>query len=294
MSDDQHPLLDHVRWHDRPELSRPVLVTAFEGWNDAGSAATTAVGFLSELWQAEAFCELDPEEFHDFSATRPTVRRDDDGNRTIEWPTTELRHATVDDDLDVVLLIGHEPQLRWRTFCDQVTALADDLDVRLVVTLGALLAEVPHTRPVSVYGTAYDDEVAAELDLTPSSYEGPTGIVGVLHDAFARAEVPSAALWAAVPSYVPGAPSPKAALALVARVGRLLDQPIDADELSEAAVDYEAQIDEALLDDEESAEYVAELERTWDHAAVDDVLGEAEGTDQLMAEIETFLRDNPD
>ena len=277
----------HVRWLERPVLRRPVLVTAFEGWNDAGSAASGAVRFLAEAWQAEPFAEIDPEEFYDFSTTRPTVHRDEHGARQIEWPSTELRWARPGGDLDVVLLLGHEPQLRWRTFCDQVTGVAESLDVGLVVTLGALLADVPHTRPVSVYGAAYDDDVAEELALTPSSYEGPTGIVGVLHDHFLRQDVRSAALWAAVPSYVPGAPSPKATLALLARVTHLIGTTVDADELSEAAAEYEAQIDEALADDDESAEYVAELERTWDESTIEDA-----GADRLVDEIETFLRRN--
>ena len=287
MAEEQDPRTPNVRWLGRPELRRPVLITAFEGWTDAGSAASAAVQFLSESWGAEAFCEIDPEEFFDFSATRPLVHRDPDGTRRIEWPSTELRWARVGDGLDVVLLVGHEPQLRWKTFCREVTAVADVLGVDLVVTLGALLADVPHTRPVSVYGAAYEEAVAEELALTPSRYEGPTGIVGVLHDRFLSEDVRSAALWAAVPSYVPGAPSPKAALALVARVTHLLGVTVDADELSEAAADYEAQIDEALADDEESAEYVAELERTWDESAIEDA-----GADSLVTEIEAFLRRN--
>lgn len=288
------PALPHLRWTERPALRQPVLVTAFEGWNDAGSAATSAAQFLIDAWDATPFCDIDPEEFFDFSATRPTVRFDDDGTRHIDWPENALHWARLSDDLDVVVLLGTEPQLRWRTFADHVTTLAEHLGARLVVSLGALLAEVPHTRPVSVYGAAYDAAVADELALTPSHYEGPTGIVGVLHDAYRTRGLTSASLWAAVPSYVPSAPSPKAALALVARVTHLLGTTVDADELSEAAAEYETQLDEAVGEDDESKAYVARLEQAWDESDLE-VEGAAEprGT-ELMAEIESFLRDQRD
>jgi predicted ATP-grasp superfamily ATP-dependent carboligase len=260
-----------------------VLLAAFEGWNDAGSAATTAIEMLADVWNAEQFAVIDPEEFIDFSEARPTVQFDDQGEREIIWPETRLMWARVRDDLDVVTLVGVEPHLRWRTFCQQVTQLAEALDVRLVVVLGALLAEVPHTRPTPVYGTAYDPELAAELSLTPSSYEGPTGIVGVLHDAFRRADLPSASLWAAVPTYVPNAPSPKAALALAARLATLLEIEVPADELSVAAAEYEQRIDEVLADDEDSADYVTQLEQAFDEHELD-------RSADLIAEVERFLR----
>jgi proteasome assembly chaperone (PAC2) family protein len=272
-----------MRWEHRPELRRPVLLAAFEGWNDAGSAATTALEMLGDLWEAEPFASIDPEEFIDFSEARPIVQFDDDGEREIVWPETRLSWARVRDGLDVVMLIGAEPHLRWRTFCRQVTDLAAELDVRLVVVLGALLAEVPHTRPTPVYGTAYDRDVAEELSLTPSSYEGPTGIVGVLHDAFRQEGLPSASLWAAVPTYVPNAPSPKAALALAARLATLLEIDVPADELSVAAAEYEHRIDEVLADDEDSADYVTQLEQAFDEQELD-------RSADLVAEVERFLR----
>lgn len=289
------PELEHLRWDHRPALRRPVLITAFEGWNDAGSAASAAAGFLAEVWDAEPFCDIDPEEFFDFSATRPTVSFDDDGDRVIEWPANTFLHASPSEDLDVIVLLGTEPQLRWRTFCRQVTGLAEALDVRLVVSLGALLAEVPHTRPVSVYGAAYEEAVADELALMPTTYEGPTGVVGVLHDAYRVRGLPSASLWAAVPSYVPSAPSPKAALALVARVTHLLGATVDASELSEAAAEYESQLDEAVADDEESQAYLARLERAWDDEDRDGIEpgGGSMASAELMAEIERYLRDHP-
>jgi len=276
---------DHLRWTHRPDATAPVLVAAFEGWNDAGSAATTAVGHIEDLWGAEPFCTIDPEEFMNFAEVRPTIGFDDDGERHIHWPENRLSYARVNDDLEVVTLLGIEPQLKWRTFTEQVTAAAAALNARLVVVLGALLAEVPHTRPTPVYGTAYDADIAERLSLTPSSYEGPTGIVGVLHDTFRTAGVPSASLWAAVPTYIPNTPSPKAALALTARLGRLLDVVIPADELSVAAGEYEQRIDEALADDDESAEWVTHLEETFDEHEL-----ESHGGPELVAEVERFLR----
>ncbi|MCC5953139.1 MAG: PAC2 family protein [Acidimicrobiia bacterium] len=279
----------HLRWDEVPAARSPVLLVAFEGWNDAGSAASLALQFLRETWGARAFCSVDPEEFYDFSSTRPTVSLAEDGTRRLTWPENTFSHAVVRDDLEVICLLGTEPELRWRTFCEQVTHLAAAEDVRLVVTLGALLADVPHTRPTTVYGTAYSTEVVEQLSLTPSRYEGPTGIVGVLHDAFARAGVPSASLWAAVPSYVPNAPSPKAALALVARLARLLEVDVDGDALAAAATDYEEQIDLVVTGDLDSQEYIAGLEEAWDGRDLEEATGPA-----LVEEVERFLRDGPD
>ena len=275
----------HLRWQHRPDAHRPVLVVAFEGWNDAGSAATTALAHAEDLWDAEPFCDVDPEEFYDFSVTRPTVHFDDDGVRQLEWPANQFSWARVSDDLEVVTLLGVEPQLRWRTFCEQVTAVARDLDASLVVMLGALLAEVPHTRPTPVYGTAHNSEIADELSLSPSTYEGPTGIVGTLHHAMHTAGIPSVSLWAAVPTYVPNAPSPKAALALVARLGQLLGVSLPADELSVAAGEYESRIDEVLADDEDSLDWVTHLEAAYDEQDL-----EERGGAELVEEVERFLR----
>lgn len=275
----------HLRWQHRPDAHRPVLIVAFEGWNDAGSAATTALAHAEDLWEAEPFCDVDPEEFFDFSMTRPTVHFDDDGVRQLEWPTNQFSWARVSDDLEVVTLLGVEPQLRWRTFCEQVTAVATDLDASMVVMLGALLAEVPHTRPTPVYGTAHNSDLALSLALSPSTYEGPTGIVGALHHALHAAGIPSVSLWAAVPTYVPNAPSPKAALALVARLGQLLDVALPADELSVAAGEYESRIDEVLSDDEDSQEWVLQLEADYDERDL-----EERGGAELVEEVERFLR----
>jgi predicted ATP-grasp superfamily ATP-dependent carboligase len=278
--------LEHIRWQRRPELVRPVLVTAFEGWNDAGDAATTAVRHLGKAWGAEPFASIDPEVFYDFTSTRPQVHLGVDGERRITWPENELAAARVSNDLHVVTLVGTEPQLRWRSFCSQVTGLARQLDVRLVMTVGALLSEVPHTRPTPVYGAAYDAELTSRLGLMPSRYEGPTGIVGVLHAAFADAGLASASLWAAVPTYVPSAPSPKAALALVERASRMLDVEVDTTDLHTETQAYEEQISQLVEADEESRDYVAQLETSYDD-------GEtlADGGYRLIAEVEEFLRD---
>lgn len=282
---DPTPHLRHLRWQRDPGVERPIVIAAFGGWNDAGDAATTAVRHLGEQWGAEPFADIDPEDFYDFTVTRPHVRFDDDDGRVVDWPANEFRAAHVRPGLDIVTLIGTEPQLKWRTFTEQLTGLATHLDARLVVTLGALLAEVPHTRPVSVYGAAYDDDVMRELDLMPSHYEGPTGIVGALHAAWHDGGLRSASLWAAVPTYVPGAPSPKAALALIERASVLLEADTTTADLEDRAAEYVRQIDELVADDEETAEYVASLEAAYDDS--DDLRGD---TSSLIAEVEKFLR----
>src|SRR3954468_15864440 len=232
--------MPHLLRTARPTLRQPVLVAAFEGWNDAGEAATFAARFLAERWDAEPFATIDPEEFFDFTSTRPHVQLDDNEQREIVWPATTLSSTSVPGaDLDVIFVVGSEPQLKWRTFCAQIVDVAQEHDARLVVTLGALLAEVAHTRPVSIVGTAYDAALVRRLGLTRSAYQGPTGIVGVLHDACRQADIPSASLWAAVPTYVPSAPSPKAALALVERMSELLAVPIATTDLEIASASHE-------------------------------------------------------
>jgi proteasome assembly chaperone (PAC2) family protein len=280
--------MDHVRWTARPELEQPVLIAAFEGWNDAGDAASTAARYLAERWDATPFATIDPEEFFDFTSTRPMVAMDDEGMRRIEWPETTLSAATIPGTTsDVIILQGSEPQLRWRTFCAEITEVAVAYDARLVITLGALLAEVAHSRPVSVIGTAYDPAVVERLELRPSTYEGPTGIVGVLHAACRDAGLTSAALWAAVPTYVPGAPSPKAALALVERMATMLDAGVITTDLEIASASYERQVSELVEADDETASYVASLEERHDN---DDAF--PTGT-SLVEEVERFLRERP-
>jgi proteasome assembly chaperone (PAC2) family protein len=279
----------HVRWHQRPSLNAPVLIAGFEGWNDAGDAASSAIEFLRDRWDARPFADLDPEEFYDFTTTRPRVQFNDDLEREILWPANEFSAVTLPgSERDVIILTGTEPQLRWRTFCDQIIHVAHVLGVRRVVTLGALLAEVPHSRPVSVFGTAYTDDVVEQLGLSPSRYEGPTGIVGVLHAACNAAGLESASLWAAVPTYIPGAPSPKAALALVERTAQLIDAPVTTTELEIASASYERQINELVEEDDETAEYVEQLEQRYDDE--DDFTD----VDSLVEQVERFLRDQHD
>jgi proteasome assembly chaperone (PAC2) family protein len=278
--------MEHVRWiGERPELHDTTLVLAFEGWSDAGDAASTALGWLRDRWASEELAEIDGEEFYDFTETRPQVRLLDDV-RTIELPTVELTWGR-DAGRDVITLSGSEPQLRWRTFSEQVLSIIDELDVTFVISLGALLTDVPHTADTRVFGTTTDPDLMVRYGLQRSGYEGPTGITGVLHDAFGRAGLPTASLWAPVPSYVPGAPSPKAALALVRRAAGMLDVPLVTTDLEIASAAYERQVSEVVADDDEMTEYVERLESRY--------AAEAEPTvptaDELVAEVERFLRE---
>ncbi|HMQ27339.1 MAG TPA: PAC2 family protein, partial [Acidimicrobiales bacterium] len=244
-------------------------------------------------WGTRPFVDVDPEEHFDFTSTRPRVQLVDGHQREIVWPTVEFSAGSIPGtDRDVILVEGSEPQLRWRAFCDQVVEVASTYDVELVVTLGALLAEVPHSRPVSVIGTAVDDDLITRLGLARSNYEGPTGIVGVLADACARAGLASASLWAAVPTYVPGAPSPKAALALVERLGGMLDVGVVATDLEIATAEYERQIDELVAEDDETADYVAGLEARFDAGETDD--DDLTDASSLVEEVERFLRSTGD
>jgi len=280
---------DELRIHDRPELTRPVLVAAFRGWNDGAQAASLAAGYLAKTWNADQFAEIDPENFFDFQATRPHVSLEEGLTRRIDWPETGFYHARPPGlDRDVVLLLGIEPNLRWRTFTELVVGLASELRIELMITLGALLADVPHTRPAPVTGSATDSDLVERLGLSASRYEGPTGIVGVLHDACKDKGIPSASLWAAVPHYVSLTPSPRGALALCERLGALIGVDIDAEELEEAARSYEEQVSEAVASDEETSAYVQDLERR-----VDELAEEADipSGDAIAAELTRYLRE---
>jgi proteasome assembly chaperone (PAC2) family protein len=281
-----------LRIASRPALRRPVFISAFQGWNDGGQAATLAAGYLARLWGAERFADIDPESFVDFQASRPHVALDQGMTRRIQWPENAFYAGKIaGTDRDVVLLIGVEPNYRWRAFAGLVTSLAQELEVDLVVTLGALLADVPHTRPAPVTGSASDPQLVEELGLQHSRYEGPTGIVGVLHDACRAAGLRSVSLWAAVPHYVSLAPSPRAARALCERLGTLLDATVDVTELVEAEETYAEQVSEAVSTDAETAAYVEELERRADSL---EELVEERGIpsgDALAAELTRFLRE---
>ncbi len=296
--------MELVQWTDRPVLRQPLCVVAFEGWNDAGDAATLALDFLAREWRAHRCATIDPEEFYDFTVTRPAVRKSKNAGRFIEWPHVELLAAEVPSaGHDMLLLRGVEPQLRWRHFCETVVSIVQTTRAELVVVLGALLADVPHTRPVRVSGTSSDQDLARRVGLAVSGYEGPTGIVGVLVDALRQADLPAASLWAAVPHYVHQMPSPKAALALVERSAALLGTPVDPLPLRTAAEEYERQVSERVADDEDAAAYVAQLEDAEDleaDDAFDDVDSPGPGEaalqlgsgEDLAAEVERFLRDH--
>ena len=270
-----------------PELRNPVLICAFEGWNDAGDAASTTIRHLIDRWSAEQFADIDPEEFFDFTSMRPTVEIIDGFERKLQWPENNLYAAKlVDAPFDVVLLLGMEPQMKWRTFCEQILTTARSVGAEMVITLGALLADVPHTRPVQVLGSAYDESTAIKLGLEPSNYEGPTGILGVLHAAARDAGFTCASLWTAVPAYIPGATSPKAAAALVDRITTLLDVSVYTTDLEIAAAAYERQVTELVSEDEETMEFVRELEQHYDEEF------ELVESEELVEEVEQFLRDH--
>src|SRR5436190_14056865 len=282
-------MADELRISTRPTLRRPVLIPAFRGWNDGGQGASLAGGYLAKTWEAARFAEIEPEGFFDFQATRPHVSLVEGQTRRIDWPDNAFYHATVPgSERDAVLLLGVEPNLRWRTFTGLVTDLAKELGVELVITLGSLLADVPHTRASPVTGGATDPELIERLGLQRSRYEGPTGIVGVLHDACNQASIPSVSLWAAVPHYVSLAPSPRAALALCRRLGDILGTKIDVAELEEASDRYSEQVSEAVASDEETAAYVEELEQ---RAEMLDDEQEIPSGESLAAELTRFLRE---
>ena len=282
-----------LRIYERPSsLERPVLIGAFRGWNDGGQAATLAVGYLARLWGARKFADIDPELFVDFQATRPMVSLEDGRTRKIEWPENSFFRGRIPGaDRDAILLVGVEPNYRWRTFSEIVTELARDLGVELAVTLGALVADVPHTRASPVTGAATDPQLVDELGLQLSRYEGPTGIVGVLLDSCRRAGIPSVSLWAAVPHYVQLAPSPPAAKALCERLAGVLSTTIDVTELDEASEEYVEQVSQAVATDADTASYVEELERRSDSLELLEESDDIVSGDALAAEISRFLRD---
>ena len=294
--------MEHVRWLAEPRVSRPVVLAAFTGWNDAGDAASTALRTLVESTGATALAEIDPEVFTDFATVRPHVRLDAERRREIVWPTVGVWSVSL-PGTDVVLVLGPEPALRWRAFCDQLVGIAEQLTSPLALTLGALLADVPHTRPVQLIGTATDVALIERYDLDRSRYEGPTGIVGVLQHAFTQAGIPAASLWAAVPGYASQVPSPRAAMALVERACSMMGPPAPLARLADQAADYDERVKSLIADDEDLVAYVSRLEALLDDMEVDDL--EAEEDDEpneleltdpgaLVQEVEQFLRDRDD
>jgi len=285
--------MEVVRWDRRPKLRKPALVCSFKGWNDAAESATTALSFVASRWGAESFGAIDPEEFFDFQVARPTVRLTEGVTRVIEWPELELSSASPSEgDRDVVFLTGAEPNLRWKTFSAAIVDVARELNVEMVVSLGALLADVPHTRPVQITGIAADAELSERLGFTATRYEGPTGIVGVVQDACTKAGLLAASLWAPVPHYVATVPSPKATLALLGRLQDLLGIPIDMTDLEEAAVDYERRLDEAVASEPEVRMLVERLEQQVDEDEVS--FRNLPSGDSIAREFERFLREQGD
>ncbi len=269
------------------DLRSPVLVAAFEGWNDAGEASSTAARYVRDHFEAEHVATIDAEDFFDFTVARPNVCIDDNDARQIVWPSTGIHVARIPGSAhDLVCAIGHEPQLRWRTFVDHLAITAEAFGATMVCTLGALLTDVPHSRPTQVYGGTDDADLARRLDLSPSTYEGPTGIVGVLAAGLRDRGVSTASFWASVPAYVSNVPSPKAALALVERLCQVLEVDVPRTDLEIAATAYVRQVTELVAEDDGTMEYIEQLEADFDEETADD-------PDSLVAEVEDFLRNQP-
>jgi len=279
-------------WEHRPDgLRAPALICAFTGWNDAGDAASAGLQYLGASLQATRFARIDPEDFYDFQATRPKIKFVEGRTRSIEWPEVEVYAAHVPRaPRDLVLIQGAEPSMRWRSFCRLIVDLAEALGTQLVVTLGALLADVPHSRPVPITGFSSDEALTQRLGLQQSGYEGPTGIVGVLHSACQEAGLLSASLWASVPHYVAAAPNPKAALALVRKLESLVGVSVDAEELERSAADYERQVSLAVQSDPDVQAFVERLERA--AAEEEEEIGPQDlpSGDVIAREFQRFLR----
>jgi predicted ATP-grasp superfamily ATP-dependent carboligase len=278
-----------LEFEDVPMLNDPVLIAAFEGWNDAGEAATSAVRHLCDVWDAEVVAAFDPEDYYDFQVNRPRVLVVE-GRRILSWPTTRILVATETGfERDVVLVQGIEPSMRWRAFSIELVELAQALGVSTVITVGALLADVPHTRPIPVTATAEDEGVIHRFDVEASRYEGPTGIVGVLSHTASEAGLPAVSAWAAVPHYAGGAPSPKATLSLLRRIESLLGITVPHGDLEELARAWERGVDELAQSDEEVADYVQSLEEAQDTAELPEASGDA-----IAREFERYLRGRDD
>jgi proteasome assembly chaperone (PAC2) family protein len=280
-----------LHWSHRPDnLRAPAMVCAFTGWNDAASAASGAVSFINGSLGGRVFATIDPEEFYDFQNTRPQIRLVDGQTRKLEWPTVKLSEVRIPRaPRDLVLVEGAEPSYRWRGFTELIVELAEAIGVQLVVTLGSLLADVPHSRPVSVTGFATDPAMVSRLGLSTSSYQGPTGILGVLHAACQNAGMPSASLWAPVPHYVAAAPNPKASLALVRKLEGLVGVAIDALELERASGDFERQVNLAVQSDPDVQAFVEKLEAAASPAELPDPT-ELPSGDSIARDLQRFLR----
>jgi len=275
-----------IEYDGLPVLREPILIAAFEGWNDAGESASAAIEYLCDIWDAELLAEFDSEDYYDYQVNRPLVSTNEGGSREIHWPSTKIYTAQIPGAKhDVVLIQGIEPNMRWQQFVREILGLCAELDVRLVTTLGALLTDAPHTRPVPIHGTSSDAALQAEFGVETSTYEGPTGIVGVLQHACSAMGIPAVSLWASIPHYVSQPPNPKATLALVQRVEDVVDVSIPITDLIEDARAWEMGVDELASEDEEVAEYVKQLELTRDAADLPEANGES-----IARDFERYLR----
>ena len=296
--------VDHVRWLSKPTLKNPTFVAAFTGWNDAGDAASNAVNNLVQGWGATPLATIDPEPFTDYSKDRPHVRLQDGTKRRIVWPTVGLWHVNGAGG-DIILALGPEPSLRWKLFSKQILSIAEKFDASMFLTLGSLLADVPHSRPVQIIGTAIDSDLIDRFNLQRSRYEGPTGIVGILHDTCDEGSIPSASLWAAVPAYASHVPSPKASLALMRRACEIIGTPAPLATVMNLIERYEEQVDSLVQDDEDLVSYVERLETMTDNGmSINDEVDDSQlqfdfagdsdepaDSGNLMDEVEQFLRE---
>ena len=296
--------VDHVRWLSKPTLKNPTFVAAFTGWNDAGDAASNAVNNLVQGWGATPLATIDPEPFTDYSKDRPHVRLQDGTKRRIVWPTVGLWHVAGAGG-DRILALGPEPSLRWKLFSKQILSIAEKFDASMFLTLGSLLADVPHSRPVQIIGTAIDSDLIDRFNLQRSRYEGPTGIVGILHDTCDEGSIPSASLWAAVPAYASHVPSPKASLALMRRACEIIGTPAPLATVMNLIERYEEQVDSLVQDDEDLVSYVERLETMTDNGmSINDEVDDSQlqfdfagdsdepaDSGNLMDEVEQFLRE---
>jgi proteasome assembly chaperone (PAC2) family protein len=281
-----------VEWQERPRLRDPIIVCAFKGWNDAGEAASAAVQFLCEAFDAEPLAGVDPEDFYDFTSVRPTVRLVDGRSRAIDWPENNFAAAQVPTaDRDLIMLSGIEPSLRWKAYCADVLEVAQGTGAGMIVTLGALLADVPHSRPVGITGLASADGLVERLGFERTNYEGPTGIVGVLHATCADAGMESVSLWAPVPHYVAATPNPKAALALVRGFEGIAGIAVDASRLEAATEDYDRQVTAAVASDPDVKAFVERLEEMADEMSEEEGPPEQLPSGDVIArEFQRFLR----
>jgi proteasome assembly chaperone (PAC2) family protein len=282
--------VDHVIWDgDPPQLRSPILVCAFAGWNDAAGAASTALEAVASGLESEPVARLDPEDFYDFQVNRPTIRLVDGRTREVDWPSNTMVAArAVGAERDLVLMSGVEPNLRWRTYAAAILDAAQRLGVEMLVSMGALIADVAHTHPVPITGLATDDELVERLNLSRSNYEGPTGIIGVLHDQCRERGIASASLWAAIPHYVAAVPNPKAALALLRRLEAVTQVALEGSELEEAMARFEAQIDRAVAANPEIEELVRRLESQQQEDL--DLPTDVPSGDTLARDFQRFLR----